>query len=41
MAQVILGGLTTSTLLNGFIVPVMYMLTANRAKNDKQLDSKL
>ena len=28
MAKVILGGLATSTLLNGFIVPVMYMLTA-------------
>ena len=27
MAKVILGGLATSTLLNGFIVPVMYMLT--------------
>ena len=31
MAKVILGGLATSTLLNGFIVPVMYMLT-NRQK---------
>ena len=29
MAKVILGGLATSTLLNGFIVPVMYMLTAS------------
>ncbi|MBR3859692.1 MAG: efflux RND transporter permease subunit [Bacteroidaceae bacterium] len=28
MAKVILGGLATSTLLNGFIVPVMYMLTS-------------
>ena len=27
MAKVILGGLATSTLLNGFIVPVMYVLT--------------
>lgn len=33
MAKVILGGLLSSTLLNGFIVPVMYVLT-NR-KNDK------
>ena len=34
MAKVILGGLATSTLLNGFIVPVMYMLT-NRVKSKK------
>lgn len=27
MAQVILGGLLTSTLLNGFIIPIMYLLT--------------
>jgi len=27
MAKVILGGLLTSTLLNGFIIPVMYLLT--------------
>ncbi len=27
MAQVILGGLLTSTLLNGFIVPVIYLIT--------------
>ncbi len=33
MAKVILGGLATSTLLNGFIVPVMYMLT-NRVKRE-------
>lgn len=36
MAKVILGGLATSTLLNGFIVPVMYMLTANKVKNEKK-----
>ena len=35
MAKVILGGLTTSTLLNGFIVPVMYMLTAKRVKSEE------
>lgn len=29
MAKVILGGLTTSTLLNGFIVPIMYILVAS------------
>ena len=34
MAKVILGGLATSTLLNGFIVPVMYMLTASRKKDN-------
>jgi len=27
MAQVILGGLLTSTLLNGFIIPIMYLVT--------------
>ncbi len=27
MAKVILGGLLTSTLLNGFIIPIMYLLT--------------
>jgi Cu(I)/Ag(I) efflux system membrane protein CusA/SilA len=25
MAKVILGGLLTSTLLNGFIIPIMYL----------------
>lgn len=30
MAKVILGGLTTSTLLNGFIVPIMYILVAKK-----------
>ncbi|MDR2802122.1 MAG: CusA/CzcA family heavy metal efflux RND transporter [Prevotellaceae bacterium] len=29
MAQVLLGGLLSSTLLNGFIIPVMYLLTMN------------
>ena len=33
MAKVILGGLATSTLLNGFVVPVMYMLTNRQKKN--------
>lgn len=32
MAVVILGGLLTSTLLNGFIIPIMYLLT-NRKQN--------
>ena len=30
MAKVILGGLLTSTILNGFIIPVMYLLTEKR-----------
>ncbi|MDR2912353.1 MAG: CusA/CzcA family heavy metal efflux RND transporter [Alistipes sp.] len=32
MARVILGGLLTSTLLNGFIVPVMYLLFSGKLK---------
>ncbi len=32
MAQVILGGLLTSTLLNGFIVPVMYLMTNGKVE---------
>ena len=35
MAKVILGGLATSTLLNGFIVPVMYLLTTKRVKSEE------
>ena len=35
MAKVILGGLATSTLLNGFIVPVMYMLTHKKYETSK------
>lgn len=30
MAQVILGGLLTSTLLNGFVIPVMYLITQKK-----------
>ena len=33
MAKVLLGGLLTSTLLNGFVIPVMYLLTELRIKN--------
>jgi Cu(I)/Ag(I) efflux system membrane protein CusA/SilA len=33
MARVILGGLLTSTLLNGFIVPIMYLMTNGKLKN--------
>ena len=36
MAKVILGGLLTSTLLNGFIIPVMYLLSEERgARGEK------
>lgn len=31
MAKVILGGLLTSTILNAFIVPIMYLLTSSKA----------
>jgi Cu/Ag efflux pump CusA len=32
MAQVILGGLVSSTLLNGFVIPIMYILINKKAK---------
>lgn len=35
MAQVILGGLLTSTFLNGFVIPVIYELTSKRKENGK------
>ena len=38
MAKVILGGLLTSTFLNGFIVPVMYIITSGKA--EKELNKK-
>ncbi|MDD3780831.1 MAG: efflux RND transporter permease subunit, partial [Proteiniphilum sp.] len=34
MAQVILGGLLTSTLLNGFIIPIMYLLTNKKTAQE-------
>jgi len=34
MAQVILGGLLTSTLLNGFIIPIMYLLTSKKTEKE-------
>lgn len=37
MAQVILGGLLTSTLLNGFIIPIMYLKTAPRGTRTTDL----
>jgi Cu(I)/Ag(I) efflux system membrane protein CusA/SilA len=36
MAKVILGGLATSTLLNGFIVPVIYMLVSSQPTASKK-----
>lgn len=39
MAQVILGGLLTSTLLNGFIVPIMYLM--NSKNKSKDLENQL
>ncbi len=41
MAKVILGGLLSSTLLNGFIIPIMYMLTnkeSNAPKKEKEIE---
>ena len=35
MAKVILGGLATSTLLNGFIVPIMYVLMSKNTKKEE------
>lgn len=39
MAKVILGGLVTSTLLNGFVIPIMYILLKRR-QNAKNADRK-
>lgn len=43
MAKVILGGLLTSTLLNGFIVPIVYLMMHKETKDDAietQVNSK-
>ncbi|MDR0386157.1 MAG: CusA/CzcA family heavy metal efflux RND transporter [Prevotellaceae bacterium] len=37
MAKVILGGLLSSTLLNGFIIPVMYIMINKTAKKDSEI----
>ena len=34
MAKVLLGGLLTSTMLNGFIIPVVYMLISRFRGNE-------
>ena len=39
MAQVILGGLLSSTLLNGFVVPIMYLLLKHKEKKQENLES--
>ncbi|MDR3180800.1 MAG: efflux RND transporter permease subunit, partial [Prevotellaceae bacterium] len=36
MAQVLLGGLLSSTLLNGFIIPIMYLITEKDELNDEE-----
>ena len=44
MAKVILGGLLTSTFLNGFIVPIVYLMMHRKKAQDvykRQLDSVL
>lgn len=38
MAQVILGGLLSSTLLNGFVVPIMYLLLNHEQKEIENLE---
>lgn len=40
MAKVMLGGLLTSTLLNGFIIPIMYMLTSRKGPDTPGKASK-
>ncbi|WP_303181642.1 efflux RND transporter permease subunit [uncultured Butyricimonas sp.] len=39
LAQVILGGLLSSTLLNGFVVPIMYILLNHKQKNIENLEA--
>ncbi|MDR2774465.1 MAG: CusA/CzcA family heavy metal efflux RND transporter [Tannerella sp.] len=41
MAKVILGGLLTSTFLNGFIIPVMYLLTNEKTEEKVIMDDVL
>jgi Cu/Ag efflux pump CusA len=36
MAKVILGGLLTSTLLNGFIIPIVYLLMNKNEKVEEE-----
>lgn len=39
MAKVILGGLFTSTLLNGFVIPIMYLITNRKQQGTINTDS--
>jgi len=41
MANVILGGLLTSTFLNGFIIPIMYLITNKRVTKEVIKENKL
>ncbi|HBG40026.1 MAG TPA: CusA/CzcA family heavy metal efflux RND transporter [Porphyromonadaceae bacterium] len=41
MAKVILGGLLTSTFLNAFIIPIMYLLTGDKVMKKRQADDSL
>jgi Cu(I)/Ag(I) efflux system membrane protein CusA/SilA len=41
MAKVILGGLLTSTFLNGFIIPIMYLITNKRVTKEVIKENKL
>ena len=41
MAMVILGGLFTSTLLNGFIIPIMYLITNKRIVTEVITDDEI
>jgi len=38
MAKVLLGGLLTSTLLNGFIIPITFVMINKRISTNKQID---
>lgn len=40
MAKVILGGLLTSTFLNGFIIPIMYLITERKEIETKVLEDE-
>ncbi len=41
MAKVILGGLLTSTFLNGFIIPIMYLLTNKKIVEEVITDDEV
>lgn len=41
MAKVILGGLFTSTLLNGFIIPITYLITSKQIGNNVVTDNEI